>query len=213
MKQSVGLVSLMVAIALAALAFAFQTNRLLLRPGKLIAQSAADLEPDHPLPPDQELVMARVRLPVKVKNSLRNHVLNIDSVSHGCTFESESYVSSPSQFMFVGVNDEQFVPPIPLLTFPLVDGDSATYEGQFRTGGSTIGESMLPIRAKVNVKRSKLVLANGPQDTIEVSVVAEYVSLGQKDKATRTFVFDFVPHHGILKRSFSGFSDRQVSQN
>lgn len=172
--------------------------------GAVLATKSSDLEPAHRVEVDQNLVMDKSLFPVLVTSRTTGNKFEIDSLAHGLSFESEQYLSTPSEFDFCEVNQQRFEPPITLLAFPIRDKSSQTWVGSIEEG-----QRKWPAKATIVISHQQKPVIGLPPETIEVNVHAEISVLNQKDKSTRDFVFDFIPHQGLVRRSFSGISIRE----
>ena len=164
---------------------------------------ADSLKPDTVPYEDCRIVMNGHTFPVQVATSAQNGLIRHSFSSQDVVIESETYRLSPGSFELVAYGDETFTKPIPILKFPLVVGDSWTWQGSF---GAT--QSLIPATAEIRTESEPLALANFPQsDSVRTEVTLQY---GAAAKPTeRKLMFWFVEGRGMVKRQIHFGSTRQ----
>lgn len=120
--------------------------------------------------------------------------------------ESEAYSFDRAGFRLSEAAGATYVPPIPLLRFPLRLNESWTWGGEVREGESNV-------RAAANVRTTPetLNVPGGPYESTAVTVDVR-IRPGEPYENRRKLRFWIVPKAGVVKREFGSSSTREPEQ-
>lgn len=169
--------------------------------GAYIAQKS-DLKPDANPGDQAQLILEGVIIPVQMKAVPKGGQFALDLFYNDQLFEEELYASSEKGMSLVNAAGETYIPPIPLIKFPMHIGDTWTWKGKMMTGpaGREAAATIRTLDGKVDT-------ASGREDALVVEVDLEMFS-GAKEAALRRLAFWFVKDKGLLKREFGASTSR-----
>lgn len=174
------------------------------RPGDVIlnATSHSDVNPENLPYTEGVLILRGSEVPVDLEvGEGSDFVLLIKA--HGAVLDSETYRLSDEGIGFLGLMGEEFVSPIPIIKYPVRDGDTYSWEGAVVTGGES-----RDCWAEVTIKMETLNLPIGVFEAIRADVDLEMES-GAEEPAKRELIFWIVPDHGVMKTQFGHSYTRQ----
>lgn len=124
--------------------------------------------------------------------------------THGAVLDSETYRYTENEVGFLGLQGEEFISPIPIIRYPVRDGDEFEWSGKVK---DVTAQSRLA-SAKIRISSETLNLPIGVFQAIRSDVALELES-GAEEPATRDLVFWVVPDHGVMKAQFGHSYTRQ----
>ena len=153
------------------------------------------------------LILAGTVVPVAIEVKASGDQTRFDLVAHGETIEKEIYGNGPSGYSIIEAGGESYVPPVPILRFPLDVGDRWKWSGTASSG---------PIRhqatAEISTSREELNVPGGPYSTVRVKVELKFSGTGAAQPTVRNLDFWFAPGKGVVKRQFGASSTREPRQ-
>lgn len=163
-----------------------------------------DLSPSRPPPTKETLTLGGVELPVTLKSMRSGSQLSISIESCGSNCETERYDSTKDRFSLVQAAGESYIPPIPLLAFPLTVGNKTEWVGSLSAGNS-------PSKATATVATS-LDQQFGPSSSEQTVKVVVDLTITNSDghEAKRELIFWFDREHGLFHRKFGTSSERMA---
>lgn len=169
-----------------------------------------DLQPDGAPPAQEHLLYGTPPLiPIQVKTSKKGPDLTIDLLAHGELFDSERYQSTDATFAVAQAAGEDYVPPIPILQFPLnVGGAAWTWSGTLSSD-----RDPHPSVARISTSFDKILLGQNPVWAVkaEVNIVIDVHTPDRS--AERRLTFWFMKGNGLIQREFgSGSVRKPISQ-
>ena len=166
-------------------------------------KAASELAPDTLPYKSAKLILSGTSLPVEMSRSQSNDTVTFSLTARKEVLEVERYQSDATGFRFSGLTDESFAPPIPIVRYPFVVGESWTWSGI-----AGLGSNGKQATAILNSNDETLNLAGGVHSCVLVvaNVVVESPG-GTKSK--RILKFWIEPLKGIVKREFGFSSTRE----
>ncbi|MFY9233204.1 MAG: hypothetical protein WAO58_01970 [Fimbriimonadaceae bacterium] len=158
-------------------------------------ESAKDLDPGA-LPGTKARLMLRdIPIPVSLVREQRGDRVELSLNNESGPIEIEVYRLTSAEFAFAGLRlggtvstGEFYVPPMPILKFPMTVGDTWSWTGRYVSGD-------------VSHDGSAKVTTSGKGDSVQVKVDLELKSGGPK-AAMRSLIFWIAPGRGVFKREF-----------
>jgi hypothetical protein len=163
-----------------------------------------EIAPQTPPGTQAELLLAGTTYSVDLKTTDKAGNLRIDLIGHGEVFETEDYEYDPHSFSVEEAAEEQYAPPLPLLTFPIRTEDPVSWSGTLTSGH--IGRQAT---ATVTTTTERSYLGGAGEDTLKVNVVLNMVADPNHPPLSRQLVFWFARGRGLVKREFGTTSVRQ----
>lgn len=134
-------------------------------------------------------------IPVQVDQKVEGTEIVIRLLAKDQELEIERYRSTPSTFQLVQAANEEFDPPLTLLSFPLTEGSLPKWAGKLK-----LGEISKDATATVIVRKAPLGV-KGYDDGVKAEVKVSFDG-GGVSKTVRVLNFWFVPGQGVLKREY-----------
>jgi len=165
-----------------------------------------DLEPAADPPPNASLQYEQPgNIPVTVKTERRGDLLTVDLLAHDELFDNERYVASPDLFAVAYAAGEDYVPPIPILKFPLnLGGPGWTWSGTLSSE-----KDPHPATATVSTHEAKVTVGASTFWTVRCDVDMVIAPYRNAPVVARHLSFWFEKGHGLIKRDFAGTQIRQ----
>jgi hypothetical protein len=164
------------------------------RAGSASLPTISDLQPQANPGSKANLDYGGSVIPVDLMYSLSGSSESVDSKFQGELFEHEEYATGPTSYSLVATSDEQFAPPIPLLT----DGQHQTnWTGTFSSAGVSH-----PATAVISVSVNSIAIGANKLPSV-VSKVDLNIESGGPNAAKRTLTFTFLKGRGVVEREFS----------
>lgn len=164
--------------------------------GQAIYTSSEQLGPDKQPGWNAVLLYQDWEVPVQVEQKIEGNDITLRLLAKSQELEVERYRSTPSQFQLVQAASEQFTPPLPLLEFPLSEGELPKWSGKL-----IFGELEKEASAVVEVRKAPLNVKGYNDEGIKAVVKVSFDGGGPKE-TVRVLNFWFVPGRGILKREY-----------
>jgi hypothetical protein len=143
-------------------------------------------------------------IPLKIKSSLKGEEFTISLYAHDDLFDYEKYIATHDQFSIVHGAGEDYVPPIPLLKFPLNLGGP----GWSWLGTLSSEENPHPARATITTAPDTVTVGMATFWTVRVTVDMTISPYRGAPAVARRMVYWFEAGHGLIKRDFAGTSIR-----
>lgn len=201
-------------IAVVVIAFSYRLFLLFLPPATVtptdstsgVTISRAEVKADAD-PPEHAQMMysAPPLIPVELKTERHGSNFTINLMAHGEIFDFEKYVSTDDSYSVSQAAGEDYVPPIPVLQFPLsVGGTPWTWKGNLFSELEA-----QPSHATITVSTDKVTIGQSAVSTIRSDVLVVIEPHGTMPGATRRMTFWFQEGHGLIKRQFGPTSMRE----
>ncbi|MCW5939623.1 MAG: hypothetical protein KF884_01140 [Fimbriimonadaceae bacterium] len=165
--------------------------------------SRQDLDPTKIRHLEARLVLAGTEVPVTLEPQIQGSEFNLLIRAKGAVMETERYQVNDQTFAFVGGTGEEFVPPIPILRFPLEVGEKWTW-----TGVAALGPVKKKANADVTTGLETLNIVSGVSDSVVVTVDLS-IEAQPGLPAARRLRFWIDPKDGLVKRDFAHNSLRE----
>jgi hypothetical protein len=172
-------------------------------PSGMMFRSRDDLDPARVRHLEARLVLAGTEVPVTLEPKTEGSEFVLTIRARGAVMETERYEFSGQTFSYRGGTGEEFVPPIPILRYPLTVGDQWTWAGV-----AALGPVKKKARASVTTGRETLNVATGVSDSVLVTVDLS-IEAQPGVPAARKLRFWIDPREGLLKRDFAHNSLRE----
>ncbi len=166
----------------------------------------SELNPDTDPPSHAQLMyIAPPLIPVDVKTERKGQSFTINLYDHGELFDFEKYVSNEEGFFVSQAAGEDYVPPLPILLFPInVGGPALSWRG---TLSSEL--SPHPASASIQVWADKVTVGDAAVATIRSDVEITIEAHDHSQSTERRLTFWFQPGKGLIKRQFGTTSARE----
>ena len=149
------------------------------------------------------LILAGTSLPVEMNRVQKGNDVSFRLVTRNEVLETERFQSDATGFRFAGLSDEHFVPPIPLVRYPFIVGESWQWSGV-----AGLGPNEKAATANLRSDSETINLAGGVHGCIVVVAdLVVHTSTGTDSK--RTLKFWIEPQKGLIKREFGFSSTRE----
>jgi hypothetical protein len=145
------------------------------------------------------LNLAGMEIPVEVDTEMDGPQRTIALVCNGETIEQERYVIGDDEFNLAFAAGEQFVPPLPIMVFPMSVGEGWEWSGQLIS--SNLKQHA---NAKVVTESSRAQIDGRSVPSVKVSV-----KLQLEPKMERSLAFWIVEGKGVVRREFGDESVRE----
>ncbi len=159
----------------------------------------AELAANSSPPRKAKLILAGTEIPIEIETEHDGTKLQLILKKNDEVFEEESYLDLNDSFLFSEGGGETYDPPIPLISYPGVEGKVTKWEGEVEGVKSS---------AQVVGKRIRYYFASAPLDALEVRVNITIWESADKS-STRELMFIIAPEKGVLQRSFGTASVRE----
>lgn len=176
------------------------------RPGSdqgVAIATAVELLPDALYQPKATLNYGGTPVVVEMTRSTSGQEVRFELSAHGEVLETEVYQSTTSEFALVSI-DEKFVPPLPLLKFPMTLGEPWDWKGELVAGG-------VRHRAEASISSSSeqlFLTKTGGVSTVKIHVELK-IDSKTSTPAKRHLTFWFARGKGIVKREVGTATSRE----
>jgi len=172
--------------------------------GPPIATKSA-LNPDHIALEKCRLSLAGSQYKADIRQKQDGSHIEVDLMALGEVIESEQYQSTDDAFSVVDAGGEEYVPPIPLVKYPMHIGDSWTWSGNIDTGGVQHGT-----KADISTSSQDLTINGGTvHNVVRIDVSLSIESGNSASPSTRKLTFWIAPDMGVVKRASGDYSERE----
>jgi hypothetical protein len=165
--------------------------------------SRQDLDPTRIKHLEARLVLAGTEVPVTLEPQVQGSEFDVLIRAKGAVMETERYLLTDQTFAFVGGTGEEFLPPIPILRYPLQVGDTWKW-----TGVAALGPVKKKANADVTTGLETLNIVSGVSDSVVVTVDLS-IEAQPGLPAARRLRFWIDPKDGLIKRDFAHNSLRE----
>jgi hypothetical protein len=149
------------------------------------------------------LVLAGTEVPVTLEPKLEGESFELAIRARGSVIEVERYGLGDKTFTYRGGTGEEFVPPIPIVRYPMQVGETWTWAGVAGLGPVEKGAS-----ADIDTTLETVNLATGVSEAVLVTVNLT-IQAQQGVPARRQLRFWIDPKEGLVKRDFAHSSVRE----
>ncbi len=170
--------------------------------GGPVIRTAVELLPDALYSPKAVLNYGGTPVAVEMKREVEDSTVKFMLLAHDQVVETETYMSSVGEFALVSI-DEEFVPPLPLLKFPMTIGEGWTWKGELVVGGRRHAAE-----AEIKPSTEQLYLTKaGGLNTVKVEVHLQ-IDTKTATPAKRPITYWFVKGKGIVQREIGKATSR-----
>ncbi|MFW5697212.1 MAG: hypothetical protein ACOCX1_01480 [Fimbriimonadaceae bacterium] len=158
-------------------------------------------------PEQADLVLGGQKMPVAVELEQDNQQVVLSALLDGVVLERERYLLTDEALYFVGFEDDEFDPPIRLLTLPeMVEPSEWEWQGDYLTG-----DFETPASAEVSAEAGSRMIA-GQIHNRAVTVRISLNILRSESGSQRLLDFVFVPEQGVIERNLNDSSIRTLRE-
>lgn len=141
------------------------------------------------------VIMNGQEMPIKMERKATGERVQFVMLLHDVPIDSETYLSTDSNFDLSAFGREEFIPAIPLLKFPVLADDNWEWAGKFGPP-----ENLLAATATIAHEQEPLNIPGGTFDTLKTVVNLSFESTPNQ-KGTRKLMFWFDKNKGgLIKR-------------
>lgn len=148
------------------------------------------------------LILAGTAIPVEIARERTEDRVIFSLIAHKQTLETETYSLARSGFAIESAAGESYLPPIPLLRFPMTIGEAWIWNGEMSAGDVKRSAS-----ATIKTSDDTLNLPGVTGAAIKIDVQLSMDS-GGPEPAKRRLLFWVLPKMGVVRREFGASSTR-----
>jgi len=150
-----------------------------------------------------QLILDKTPITVDLKRTTEGNNVVLSLAALGTVVETEHYLDDPSQFSFLGLNEERYDPALPILKFPFKIGDAWTWKGDYVVASAV----KIPCEATLNVTEEPLNRPGLPTKAFRVTV-----KMTMEEGAKRDLSFWFGRDAGVVMRQVGQSSSREPAE-